>query len=170
VTESRCECRDEDWECDSGYNFDSQKNSCQPVKTFDASQVVPPDCLDSYKKSDGYRKRSTSHCSGGVDHPRVATKCPGTWGFLSTLLFYVLRVRLAHQMVYLGAAMLALFVGGKYIYEKRSKDLFLPVPQTDNHAAHSRSDSLTASSARQQKTKRERLQDHSIELGEQDDL
>lgn len=169
-TEARCECTAEDWECAAGYSLDAQKTSCTPVKTFDASQVVPPDCSGSYLKSDGYRKKATSHCAGGVEHPRVATKCPGTWGFLSTLLFYVLRVVAYKQMVYLGAGMLALFIGGKYIYEKRSKDSFLQVPTADKGDPETRANSRDPSGARPGKSRRERIEDSMVELGDHDDL
>lgn len=160
VTERRCPCGAEDWECDAGFRFDARLGRCEAVKTFDASQLVPPDCAERYLRSDGYRKKATSHCAGGVEHPRVAAKCPGTWGFLSTLLFYVLRVRAAHQMLYLGAGMLLLFIGGKYVYEKRSKDSFLPVPQSDpaQPAARPR--------ATDSRAPRHRLQDAAAELGE----
>lgn len=94
ITRATCECSDSDWECDAGYSRTSHSHACLMEKNFDSSQSVPPDCSKTYEKSDGYRKKSTSYCRGGKDHPKTSTDCPSKWSFLSSLFYYIMRVSL----------------------------------------------------------------------------
>lgn len=123
--EVTCPCTEEDFECDMGYSKQEGPQRCEPTKNFDTAQLVPAHCEDTYLVGDGYRKLSTSHCQGGVDHPRTPRKCPGKWGFLGGLLHYLGR------MFAIGIGILLLFVLGKFIYQKYSGDPYLTVSQSN---------------------------------------
>jgi len=84
ISRKRCECTEEDWECDFGYARNGA-GPCLPVgqKALDLA-VSPPGHCDSYfYVSQGYRKVAGDQCISGVTHDPIRVPCPGT-GTLSS--------------------------------------------------------------------------------------
>lgn len=58
-----CECSEEDWECDIGFQRDKDGICIHKKKQ---EFTVPEVCEDSYSLSSGYRKVAGDACMGGV--------------------------------------------------------------------------------------------------------
>lgn len=71
-----CECTEEDWECDLGYERPYGKGACQPRKGKEQSFEPPEECDGYYTISSGYRKVAGNTCEGGVNHDPLKFKCP----------------------------------------------------------------------------------------------
>lgn len=65
VNTTACECIEDDWECDFGYERASN-GSCYLV--MEPPTYPPENCEGSYYKTKGYRKVAGNSCKGGVDH------------------------------------------------------------------------------------------------------
>eukprot|EP01017_Pseudomicrothorax_dubius_P033038 TRINITY_DN4383_c0_g1_i5.p1 TRINITY_DN4383_c0_g1~~TRINITY_DN4383_c0_g1_i5.p1 ORF type:complete len:268 (+),score=51.92 TRINITY_DN4383_c0_g1_i5:110-913(+) len=73
---SFCACKEEDWECDSGFIRRSEGGPCERIdgKLLDFSP--PKDCEGTYFASRGYRKIAGDTCFGGVDYSSIELPCP----------------------------------------------------------------------------------------------
>lgn len=70
-----CECTEEDWECDIGFERKAQE-PCQEIKGFKSGPIEEPsDCFDYYLVSQGYRKVAGDVCIGGIDHSPLKIPC-----------------------------------------------------------------------------------------------
>jgi len=62
-----CPCTEDDWECDLGFERDSNSNCIYPG----GSPTYPPQVCpvgETYNKTKGYRAVAATACQGGVDH------------------------------------------------------------------------------------------------------
>lgn len=64
----KCECTEEDWECDIGYERKSDDGPCLPIEGNSTDFSAPESCSDYYYVSQGYRRIAGDQCEGGVDH------------------------------------------------------------------------------------------------------
>lgn len=74
-----CECTEEDWECDLGYERkNGGEGACVLSAGEDEPTYAPPEyCPDYYTVTKGYRKVAGNTCRGGVDHEGITLPCPG---------------------------------------------------------------------------------------------
>jgi len=73
-----CECTEEDWECDLGYER-KDKGPCIEIKSLqniNQNQLEEPqNCSHYYYLTQGYRKVAGDTCVGGVDHSSIKIPC-----------------------------------------------------------------------------------------------
>ncbi|KAJ3262293.1 vacuolar protein sorting/targeting protein PEP1 [Boothiomyces macroporosus] len=64
---AKCECTEEDFECDEGFFRNGDK-----CELYGKDPLQPKDCIsgNKYEGSSGYVKLSLSKCSGGIDHSK----------------------------------------------------------------------------------------------------
>jgi len=69
-------CTNEDWECDFGYQEDTQDYTICVLQGD--VPLAPPDCPVGtfYNQSDGYRKVAGDTCVDGVQHKTTQQPCP----------------------------------------------------------------------------------------------
>lgn len=65
-----------------------------------------------YYVSTGYRRTADNICDGGVEHPKARLSCPGGWGFIGLALNFLFR------LVFYGAVIFVVFIGGRYFFDK----------------------------------------------------
>lgn len=70
-----CECTEEDWDCDIGYER-SKNGTCVLAKTRMSHHPAPEECHGFYNGTSGYRKVVGNTCEGGVYYPPVKLPCP----------------------------------------------------------------------------------------------
>jgi len=86
-----CECTEEDWECDIGYER-KKDGPCQSITNETVSFDPPEECNeDYYYVTKGYRKVSGNTCEGGVDHAPIRLPCPGK-GITTSRIFMLLAL------------------------------------------------------------------------------
>eukprot|EP00826_Nyctotherus_ovalis_P012661 TRINITY_DN13365_c0_g1_i1.p2 TRINITY_DN13365_c0_g1~~TRINITY_DN13365_c0_g1_i1.p2 ORF type:complete len:162 (+),score=19.13 TRINITY_DN13365_c0_g1_i1:497-982(+) len=70
-----CECTEEDYECDEGFERNGNSAVCSPVRTANDTRIY---CLyaSSYSVSSGYRKIVDDTCQAGVTHHQLIVPCP----------------------------------------------------------------------------------------------
>ena len=74
---SHCECTEEDWECDLGFERRGQ-GPCENQLEDEISYEPPEECNGQfYYVTQGYRKVAGNTCEGGVDHSPKKLPCPG---------------------------------------------------------------------------------------------
>lgn len=97
-----CECTEEDWECDLGYER-KDEGPCVLVSGDKPSYTPPEVCDGYYTVTRGYRKVAGNTCQGGVDHSGIVLSCPGMLWQKSIIVI---------ALVIVGAAIYAFFRGG----------------------------------------------------------
>lgn len=84
-----CECTEEDWECDLGYER-AKDGTCVSQTNETISYDPPEECNgDFYYVTQGYRKVAGNTCAGGVNHEPIKLPCPGK-GLAKSHVFIVL--------------------------------------------------------------------------------
>ena len=73
-----CECTEEDWECDLGYERKDNTGPCILTVGEEPSYAPPEECFETYTVTKGYRKVAGNTCRGGVDHAGLQLPCPGS--------------------------------------------------------------------------------------------
>ena len=71
-----CECNEEDWECDLGFER-KNKGPCVEIKSLKSlnSNEEPETCSHYYYRTQGYRKVAGDPCIGGIDHSPIKIPC-----------------------------------------------------------------------------------------------
>ncbi|KAM3137134.1 vacuolar protein sorting/targeting protein PEP1 [Paramecium bursaria] len=78
----RCNCTEEDWECDFGFYRKINGGKCVPIASMfeedDYPDILKPpqNCSGNYTISQGYRKISGDYCDGGIDLGPLELPCP----------------------------------------------------------------------------------------------
>ena len=72
----KCECTEEDWECDLGY-VREKSGPCKSLNRQEIDYSAPANCSSYYFVSQGYRKVAGDNCVGGVNHEPLKIACPG---------------------------------------------------------------------------------------------
>ena len=86
-----CECTEEDWECDLGYERKHGDGPCLPTSNDTVSFEPPEDCDIYYYVTQGYRKVAGNTCVGGVNYDPIQLPCPGK-GWLKSALIFLLAL------------------------------------------------------------------------------
>eukprot|EP00331_Platyophrya_macrostoma_P012271 CAMPEP_0176421916 /NCGR_PEP_ID=MMETSP0127-20121128/9447_1 /TAXON_ID=938130 /ORGANISM="Platyophrya macrostoma, Strain WH" /LENGTH=888 /DNA_ID=CAMNT_0017802715 /DNA_START=25 /DNA_END=2691 /DNA_ORIENTATION=+ len=71
-----CQCTEEDWECDLGYERTKDDGPCVLSAGKEISYEPPEECDGYYTISSGYRKVAGNTCEGGVNHEAMKFPCP----------------------------------------------------------------------------------------------
>ncbi|EGR29891.1 hypothetical protein IMG5_146640 [Ichthyophthirius multifiliis] len=135
VNEQTCECTEEDWECDFGYERQGQ-GPCIAEKDYFFKPPKPEQCDKYYFEPTGYRKIAGNNCQRGVDRSPVQKKCPGKGilGVLMKVLFIVgsfgFVIYLRKSLVYL--AILSFEQVKEIIWKKKDYIDFSGVKQEDD--------------------------------------
>ena len=91
----KCQCTEEDWECDAGYTRGREgcfmeNQAGQDSDSDSAEEVIPSPCEEFYMVKSGYRKIAGNMCTEGIDHTSEIFECPSKNSLVSGYIWLVL--------------------------------------------------------------------------------
>ena len=120
-----CECTEEDYECDAGYQRTEPGAACSPM-TEESKKVLelgelhapPQNCVSYYTITKGYRKIPGNECVNGVKFDPIVIACPNKFFNTLGMIFFILII------VALGFALI-FYLSNKSLFS-REENPYLP--------------------------------------------